>query len=80
VFASGGGRDVVMNFHDGDILEIQRNINGLHVNSAADLVHRVTSDADGNAVINLGHGDSITLVDVKAEDLHHDPSSFIKIH
>jgi Ca2+-binding RTX toxin-like protein len=80
VFSSGGGRDVVMDFHDGDILEVQRNINGLHVNSAGDLVSRVHSDVDGNAVIDFGHGDSVTLVGVKAEDIHHDPSGFIKIH
>ena len=80
VFSSGGGRDVVMNFHDGDILDVQRNINGLHVTAAADLVSRVHSDGDGNAVIDFGHGDSVTLVGVKAEDIHHDPSGFIKIH
>src|SRR5260221_137525 len=80
VFGSGSGRDVVMNFHDGDILQVQRNINGLHVHSASDLLSRVHSDADGNAVINFGHGDNVTLVGVKAEDIHHDPSGFIKVH
>ena len=80
VFGSGGGRDVVMNFHDGDILQVQRNINDLHVHSAADLVSRIHSDADGNAVIDFGHGDNVTLVGVKAEDIHHDPSGFIKVH
>ncbi len=80
VFGSGGGRDVVMNFHDGDILQVQRNINDLHVHSASDLVSRIHSDADGNAVIDFGHGDNVTLVGVKAEDIHHDPSGFIKVH
>jgi hypothetical protein len=80
VFSSGGGRDLVMDFQDGDILQIQRNINGLHVHDAADLMSRVHSDRDGNAVIDLGHGDSITLVDVSADDVKADPNSFIKIH
>src|SRR6266702_3232284 len=80
VFGSGGGRDVVMNFHDGDILQVQRNINDLHVHSASDLVSRIHSDADGNAVVDFGHGDNVTLVGVKAENIHHDPSGFIKVH
>jgi Ca2+-binding RTX toxin-like protein len=80
VFSSGGGRDLVMDFQDGDILQIQRNINGLHVHDAADLMCRIHSDRDGNAVIDLGHGDSITLVDVSADDVKADPNSFIKIH
>ena len=80
VFSGGGGRDVVMDFHEGDILQIQRNINGLHVTSPADLAHLVHSDSAGNAVIDLGHGDTITLVDVKAQEVHADPSAFIKIH
>jgi Ca2+-binding RTX toxin-like protein len=79
VFSSGGGRDLVMDFQDGDILQIQRNINGLHVHDASDLMCRIHSDRDGNAVIDLGHGDSITLVDVDADDVKADPNSFIKI-
>lgn len=79
VFTSGGGRDLVMDFQDGDILQIQRNINGLHIKNATDLACRVHSDRDGNAVIDLGRGDSITLVDVSADDVKADPNSFIKI-
>ena len=80
VFSSCGGRDIVMDFEDGDILQIQRNINGLHIRNAEDLACRIHSDRDGNAVIDLGHGDSITLVDVSADDVKADPNSFIKIH
>ena len=80
VFASGGGRDVVMDFEDGDILQIQRNINGLHITNAADLLCRIHNDRDGNAVIDLGRGDSVTLVDVSADDVKADPNSYIKIH
>jgi Ca2+-binding RTX toxin-like protein len=80
VFGSGGGRDVVMDFQDGDVLQIQKNINGLNVSTARDLVDHIQSDADGNAVLNLGQGDSVTLVGVKAEDVQHNPSAFIKVH
>jgi Ca2+-binding RTX toxin-like protein len=80
VFTSGGGRDLVMDFQDGDILEIQRNINGLRLHDADDLMCRIHEDRDGNAVIDLGHGDSITLVNVNADDIRDDPDSFIRIH
>jgi Ca2+-binding RTX toxin-like protein len=77
-FSGGGGHDVVMDFSDGDILQIAKNINGLHVTSAADLAARVT-DHDGNAVIDLGHGDTITLVGIKAEDIHHNPEGYFSV-
>ena len=80
VFGSGGGRDVVMDFQHGDVLQIQRNINGLHVTQASDLLSHMSSDGHGNTVIDLGHGDSVTLVGVKPEELHHDLSSYIKIN
>lgn len=79
VFRSGGGRDVVMDFQEGDILEIQKNINGLRIRDADDLLCRVHEDCDGNAVIDLGRGDSITLVNVSADDIHDDPDAFFKI-
>jgi Ca2+-binding RTX toxin-like protein len=79
VFGSGGGRDVVMDFHQGDVLQIQQNINGLHVTTAADLASRIGNDGHGNAVIDLGHGDSVTLVGINPQELHHDLGSFVKI-
>ena len=72
------GNDVVMNFHDGDILQIEKNINGLHVTSAADLVSHVHDDG-GNAVITLG-SETITLIGVKADDIHHNPSGYFTVH
>ena len=53
VFNSNGGQNVVMRFGDGDILQIQHNINGLHITSAADVAAHV-QDHGGNAVITLG--------------------------
>lgn len=79
VFTSGGGRDIVMDFQEGDVLEIQRNINGLRIHDADDLMCRIHNDNDGNAVIDLGKGDSITLVNVSADDIRDDPDAFIKI-
>jgi Ca2+-binding RTX toxin-like protein len=78
VFNSNGGKNVVMNFHDGDVLQIQANINGLNIQSANDLVAHITDD-NGNAVITLGH-ESITLVGVSATDLHNNPQNYFSIH
>ena len=78
--AGGGGQDVVLDFKAGeDVLQISRNINGLKVTDAADLAARVT-DQHGDAVIDLGHGDSITLKGVSAADIHNHPNDFFVIH
>ena len=78
VFHSDGGQNVVMGFSEGDMLQIERNINGLHITSAADVAAHVT-DHDGNAVIQLGH-ESITLIGVKADDIHNNPSGYFTVH
>ena len=78
VFNSRGGKDAVMDFHDGDIIQIQKNINNLHITTPADLVAHV-SDANGSAVITLG-SETITLVGIKAEDIHTNPSGSFTIH
>ncbi|MCG5243831.1 hypothetical protein MCW82_29075 [Azospirillum doebereinerae] len=80
IFSGGGGQDVVLDFKAGeDVLQIARNINGLKVTDAADLAARVT-DQHGDAVIDLGNGDSITLKGVSADDVHHHPNDFFVIH
>lgn len=78
VFTSGGGKDVVLDFSNGDILHIPKTINGLAVITPADLANNVTS-VKGNAVIDLGNGDSITLVGIKAENVQANPSGHIVI-
>ncbi len=80
VFGSGGGRDVVMDFHAGDVLQIQQNINGLNVQTAQDLLSHISSDGHGNSVIDLGNGDSVTLVGVQPHDLEQHLSTYVKIH
>jgi Ca2+-binding RTX toxin-like protein len=78
VFNSNGGKDVVMNFHDGDVLQIQANINGLQIESVTDLLPHI-ADNNGNAVITLGH-ESITLLGVSATALHNNPQNYFTIH
>jgi Ca2+-binding RTX toxin-like protein len=79
VFTGGGGQDVVMDFKQGDdILQIARNINGLNISNAADLAARV-HDIGGNAVIDLGNGDTVTLMHVNAQEIHNNPNTFFVI-
>ena len=79
VFAGGGGQDVVLDFHPGsDLLQIAQNINGLSVTSASDLADHISS-VNGNTVIDLGNGDSVTLVGVNAQQVHDHPDSYIVV-
>jgi hypothetical protein len=71
---------VVLDFQPGqDVLHIARNINGLDVTDPADLADRVTS-IDGNSVIDLGNGDTVTLVNVDAQDIQNNPNAFFVIN
>ena len=79
VFNGGGGQDVVLDFEPGsDLLQIAANINGLEVSTASDLAANVSS-VDGNTVIDLGNGDSVTLVGVDASDVQDNPDSYIVV-
>ena len=79
VFAGGGGQDVVLDFKVGeDVLQIARNVNGTGIASAADVAARVT-DAHGSAVIDLGHGDTVTLAGVTAEQVSSNPNAIFVV-
>jgi Ca2+-binding RTX toxin-like protein len=79
VFNGGKGTDVVMNFHDGDLLQIQHGINGLAIAKPQDLLPYIHDDAAGNAVLKLG-GETITLVGIKSEDMHNNPTGYFSVH
>jgi len=76
-FANGSGRDTILDFSvsDGDKIEVAPAINGLHVTNGASMLLHVT-DSAGGAVINLGGGNTVTLVGVTVHDLG-DGSCFI---
>ena len=80
LFNGGGGNDVILDFNPGeDILQIQQGINGLDVNSADDLADRVTQ-VGGNVVVDLGNGDTVTLVNTSAEDIQAHPDQYFTVH
>ncbi len=69
VFAPGVGADTVVNFNaQQDTLEFDHFAN---VQTAQELQALITTDAHGDAVINLGHHDSVTLVGVTDAQLQH---------
>ncbi len=78
-FGGGGGQDLVLDFTKGeDILLIARNINGLDISAPEDLVDRVI-DLNGNAMIDLGNGDTITLMNVSASDIQENPGQYFSV-
>ena len=60
MFGSGGGRDVVMDFKEGDVLEIQRNINGLRIHDADDLMSRIGVRMTTISAAMANHGQAAT--------------------
>ena len=68
-FSSDSGVDVITdNFVSilFDRYEIETNINGTGVSSGADMLSRIADDAAGQAVLDLGNGNSITFQGVSA--------------
>jgi Ca2+-binding RTX toxin-like protein len=79
LFSGGGGQDVILDFSAGnDLLQIVHNVNGTGIASPDDLVGRVC-DSEFGATIDLGQGDSVTLANVRAEDVEADPSAYVSI-
>jgi hypothetical protein len=70
----------VLDFKAGeDILQISKGINGSEIASAEDVASQATQ-VGANTVIDLGNGDTITLVNVNADDVQANPSDFFSVH
>lgn len=84
-FTSNGlGQDVIKDFFaDGgdtsDRLVIADGINGRDLAAPADLTDGISSDDDGNAVIDLGGGNAVTLENVTVEDSISHYSDWIEV-
>ena len=65
-FQDGDGNDVIADFTLGeDVILVRSDINGTGIQSGTDFLSRLSTDADGNAVIDLGDGNTLT------PDRHH---------
>ncbi|MES2942487.1 MAG: hypothetical protein V4772_06415 [Pseudomonadota bacterium] len=76
IFAAGSKRDVIdaFNVGQGDKISLQINLNGSGITDGASALARV-SDISGNAVLNLGDGNTVILTGVLTADL--DVGSFL---
>lgn len=75
-FTNSSGADVIADFNAAsDTIRLQSNINDTGVTDAASMLSRVSTVA-GNAVIDLGNGNTITLTGVSASALTADDFTF----
>lgn len=69
VFSSNGGTDTISDYASGDIIRIENDINSTGIDEFSDLNSRVSYDSAGNAVLDLGDGNNVTLSGVSSSDL-----------
>jgi Ca2+-binding RTX toxin-like protein len=79
LFVFSGGADVVMDFSDGDILQIAGTLDGVSLESAADIADYAMDLNGQGTLIDFGQGDSILLKGVSADEVMADPSKFFSI-
>jgi hypothetical protein len=78
VFQPGIGADTIVNFNPQiDTIELDHFAN---VQSTQQLATLVTTDTHGNAVIDLGHSDSITLPNVNSAQLQAALQNAVHVH
>ncbi|MCP5361883.1 MAG: calcium-binding protein [Hyphomicrobiales bacterium] len=69
-FTDGSGEDVIDDFEAGDdVIQLTKDINGSGILTGDDVLAGVTEDLSGNAVVDLGGGNTITLLGVDKDDL-----------
>jgi hypothetical protein len=78
VFAPGVGADTIVNFNpQNDTIELDHFSNAHNLQQLASLI---TTDAHGNALIELGHNDSIDIPGVSASYLQAHLQSLVHLH
>ncbi len=78
VFQPGVGADTIVNFNpQQDAIELD---NFANAQSVQELQSLIVTDAHGNAVIDLGHSDSITIPGVTASYLQAHGESLVHLH
>ncbi|MEQ8862048.1 MAG: Ig-like domain-containing protein, partial [Thalassobaculum sp.] len=79
VIQADGGADTVSDFAgaSGDRIHITANVNGTSIDTFAELQAAAANNTDGNAVITLGTGNTLTLTGVNTSQLQSDWFLFI---
>ena len=86
---SGAGNDTFV-FHPGEGTQTVNNFNPQHdtieldhfanIHNVQELAAAITPDVHGNAVLELGHGDSIAIPGVSATFLQQHLQSMVHLH
>ena len=79
LFVFSGGGDMVMDFSDGDMLQITRALDGVSLEDVADVADYAIDLGEAGTLIDFGQGDSVMLNGVSYEDIAEDPSRFITL-
>ena len=71
IFVASGGVDTIVDFNkfESDKLYLQSNLNGSGIFSSAQALAHAFNNVSGNAVVDLGGGNSVTLLGVNAASL-----------
>ena len=81
VFEDNDGVNITYGEVDGrprnDFIEIVQNVNGTNINSAQDIFNNSSNNSDGDAVLNLGQGNTITIKGISLEQLKPDHINII---
>ena len=78
VFQPGVGADTIVNFNpQQDIIELDHFAN---VQTMQQLASLITSDAHGDAMIELGHNDSITIHGLAQNNLQAHLDAMVRLH
>jgi len=78
VFQPGIGADTITNFNpQSDSIDLNHFSN---IQSMQQLASLITSDSHGDAMIDLGHNDSITLAGMTPAQLHAVLQSVVHLH
>src|SRR5262249_48870973 len=78
VFAPGIGADTIVNFNaEHDTIELDHFAN---IENMQELAAAITPDAHGNAALELGHGDNVTIPGVSATFLQQHLQSMVHLH
>jgi hypothetical protein len=77
VFHPGMGAETISNFNSQDIIELDHFAN---LQNLQQLASDITSNAHGDALIELGHGDSVTVAGMTAAQLQAHLTSFVHLH
>ena len=86
IFHPGIGADTMVNFstisnsqgnYVGDTIELDKFSN---IHSISDVLHHLSTDAHGNAVVDLGHHDSITFQGINAATIQANAMHMFILH